>query len=210
MNTFDMTKRHTCSQCDKAFSRKYDLKRHENSVHAQFEDDSNEETDESEDSEIDEDESEMNDSENENDGESSEDEVSGDELEDNLAYQEWYDQAMQATEEKRAEKYEKYINQGMDEDEAKEKAHEKTLWLVKRIFFDNYLTFLSLNFHLKDDDTHQELMAELEEKTDEGVDIDKALKRIMGRYRSKFDNLFDYNEPDDFEAENEDEETEED
>ena len=209
MNTFDMTKRHTCSLCDKAFSRKYDLKRHENSVHAQFEDDSNEETDESEDSEIDEDESEMNDSENENDGESSEDEVSSD-LEDNLAYQEWYDQAMQATEEKRAEKYEKYINQGMDEDEAKEKAHEKTLWLVKRIFFDNYLTFLSLNFHLKDDDTHQELMAELEEKTDEGVDIDKALKRIMGRYRSKFDNLFDYNEPDDFEAENEDEETEED
>lgn len=209
MNTFDMTKRHTCSLCDKAFSRKYDLKRHENTVHAQFEDDSNEETDESEDSEIDEDESEMNDSENENDGESSEDEVSSD-LEDNLAYQEWYDQAMQATEEKRAEKYEKYINQGMDEDEAKEKAHEKTLWLVKRIFFDNYLTFLSLNFHLKDDDTHQELMAELEEKTDEGVDIDKALKRIMGRYRSKFDNLFDYNEPDDFEAENEDEETEED
>ena len=53
-------------------------------------------------------------------------------------------------------------------------------------------------------------MAELEEKTDEGVDIDKALKRIMNRYRSKFDNLFDYNEPDDFEAENEDEETEED
>ena len=76
----------------------------------------------------------MNDSENENDGESSEDEVSSD-LEDNLAYQEWYDQAMQATEEKRAEKYEKYINQGMDEDEAKEKAHEKTLWLVKHIFF---------------------------------------------------------------------------
>ena len=37
---------------------------------------------------------------------------------------------MQATEEKRAEKYEKYISQGMDEEEAKEKAHEKTLWLV--------------------------------------------------------------------------------
>ena len=207
MNTFDMTKRHACSLCDKAFSRKYDLKRHENTVHAQFEDDSNEEIDESEDSEIDEDESEMNDSENENDGESSEDEVSSDDLEDNLAYQEWYDQAMQAAEEKRAEKYEKYINQGMDEDEAKEKTYEKTLWLVKRIFFDNYLTFLSLNFHLKDDDTHQELMAELEEKTDEGVDIDKALKRIMGRYRPKFDNLFHYDVPHEVEAKNEDEET---
>ena len=89
--------------------------------------------------------------------------MSSDELEDNLAYQEWYEQTMQATEEKRLKNMKKYINHGMDEEEAKENAHEKTLWLVKRIFFDNHLTFLSLNFHLKDDDTHQELMAELEE-----------------------------------------------
>ena len=46
----------------------YPLKRHENTVHAQFEA-SNLETDENEDSEIDEDASEMHDSENENDGE---------------------------------------------------------------------------------------------------------------------------------------------
>ena len=90
MNSFDMAKRHACSLCCKAFGRKYDLKRHENTVHAQFED-SNVETDESDDSE-------MNDSESENDGESSEDEMSSDELEDNLAYQEWYEQA---TEEKK-------------------------------------------------------------------------------------------------------------
>ena len=98
----------------------------------------------------------------------------------------------------------------MDKEEAKENAHEKTLWLVKRIFFDYYLSFLSLNYHLKDDDTHQELMAELEEKTDEGMDIDKASKRIIGRYQPKFDNLFNYAESDEDEAENDDEETEED
>ena len=125
------------------------------------------ENDENEDSEIDEDDSEMNDSENKNDGESSEEWVFSHDLEDNLINQEWYEQAMQVTEEKRAEKYEKYINQGMDEEQAKEKAHKKTLWLVKRIFFDYYLSFLSLDFHLKDDDTHQELMAQLEEKMDE-------------------------------------------
>ena len=53
-------------------------------------------------------------------------------------------------------------------------------------------------------------MAELEEKTDEGMNADKALKRIMGRYRPKVDNLFDSDEPDDDESENDDEETEED
>ena len=119
-----MAKRHACSLCYKAFGRKYDLKRPENTVHAQFED-SNMETDESEDSEIDEDDSEMKDSENENDGESTEDEMSSDELEDNLTYQEWYEQAMQATEEKGTEKYEKYINQGMDDEEANEKGSRK-------------------------------------------------------------------------------------
>ena len=44
MNSFDMAKRHACLLCYKAFGRKYDLKRHENTVHAQFED-SNVETD---------------------------------------------------------------------------------------------------------------------------------------------------------------------
>ena len=42
------------------------------------------------------------------------------------------------------------------------------------------------------------------------MDVDKALRRIMGRYRPKFDNLFDYDEPHEVESENDDEETEED
>ena len=33
-------------------------------------------------------------------------------------------------------KYEKYVNGGMSEDQAKEKANRKTLWAVKRIFFN--------------------------------------------------------------------------
>ena len=82
----------------------------------------------------------------------------------------------------------------MNEEEAKEKAHLKTVWAVKRIFFDHYKTFLSLNLHLKDDDTHQDIMAELEEKTDEGMNIGKALKRSMATHRSKFDGLFEYDE----------------
>ena len=103
---------------------------------------------------------------------------------------------MHATEEKRAEKY---ISQGIDEEETKEKAHEKTLWLVKRIFFDYYLTFLSLNFHLKDDDTHQELIGRTWRENGRRHGHRQSIERIMGRYRPKFDNLFDYGEPDEVE-----------
>ena len=217
MNSFDMAKRHACSLCNKTFGRKYDLRRHENTVHDEDEssDEDNDEPkfkkhkedgsdDEMEsdngDSEVDtDDDVEVNDSEDEDD--SSEGEMSSDDLEDNPAYQAWYEQAMQATEEKRAKKYEKYINQNMTEEEAKEKAYLKTLWAVKRIFFDRYTTFLSLNLHLKDDDTHQDIMTELEEKTDEGKNIGKALKRTMAKHRSKFDGLFEYDEHEEDEEE---------
>ena len=45
-------------------------------------------------------------------------------------------------------------------------------------------------------------MAELEEKTDEGMNIVKTLKRSMAKHRSKFDGLFEYDED---EEEDEDE-----
>ena len=222
MNSFDIAKRHACSLCDKTFGRKYDLRRHENMVNG--EDESSDEDNyepkfkkrkedgsddeiksENGDSEVDTDnDAEVNESEDDDDDDSSEEEMSSDDLEDNPAYQAWYEQAMEATEGKRAEKYEKYINQNMNEEEAKEKAHLKTVWAVKRIFFDHYKTFLSLNLHLKDDDTHQDIMAELEEKTDQGMNIGKALKRSMAKHRSKFDGLFEYDE-DEEEDEQEDE-----
>ena len=47
-----MDKRHICSLCDRSFGRKYDLKRHENTTHAEDEN-SNEESEENEDSEVD-------------------------------------------------------------------------------------------------------------------------------------------------------------
>ncbi len=35
----------------------------------------------------------------------------------------------------RNEKFHKYINQGMDEEKAKEKVYMKTLWALERVFF---------------------------------------------------------------------------
>ena len=176
MNTF---KSHECALCDRAFSRKYDLQRHERHVHPKEEEEGEEEdTDDSE----------------------SEDEVSdresssSDELEDNEAYREWYEGAKDATEDMRREKYEKYVEEGMDPEMAREKAYLKTVWAVKRDFFDQYRTFLQSHAHLKDDDVFTEITDDLEEKMEKGVEVDEAVKRTMAKHRSKFDGMFQYDD----------------
>jgi hypothetical protein len=205
VNTVD--KPHACLLCDKSFRRKYDLKRHERNVHVEYE--SKEEEDEE--SEVDDSESEVDGSESdesvEDASESKEDGSSGEEtdMEDNEAYQEWYRQAKEATREIRTDKYDKYISQGMDEDEAKEKASMKTLWAVKHDFFKRYEAFLVPFIHLRDDETHQDIVTALQEKMDKGLKVNKALKRVMAKHQAIFDGLFHEYEEDDWMEVGEDE-----
>ena len=69
--------------------------------------------------------------------EEDDDDQSSSDLEDNTAYQDWLEEAAKTTEEMRTEKYEKYINQGMDEDSTNVKAKRKVLWAVEKHFFNN-------------------------------------------------------------------------
>ena len=126
--------------------------------------------------------------------ESSNENESSSDLEDNTAYQDWLKEAMESTEEMWSGKYEKYVNGGMREDEAKEKANMKTTWAVKKNFFNKYMDFLSSYLHLKDDDTYQEIVEDLEEKMDKGMDVNKALSRVIPKHQSKFDGLFQQDE----------------
>ena len=121
---------------------------------------------------------------------SSDDDTSSDELEDNAAYRDWFKQANDATSDTRKEKYEKYIQEGIDEENAIDKANMKTLWSVKKFFFERYETFMGRYFQLKEDDTYLDMVADIEEKIDKEVQLDKAIKRVMIKYRDKFDPLF--------------------
>ncbi len=121
---------------------------------------------------------------------SDEDEESSSELEDNVAYRDWLDEAKEATDEQWNIKYEKYTNEGMNEDQAKEKADRKIRWAFKRIFFDKYMDFLLSYLHLKDDETHREVLEDIEERVDKGMDVHKALNRVIPRHQAKFKGLF--------------------
>ena len=76
---------------------------------------------------------------------------------------------MQVSEPARTEKYEKYVGTGMVEQLATEKAFERTLWATKSNFFDTYEEFLEATIRLEDDGTHQEIIADIEEKMHRGL-----------------------------------------
>ncbi len=199
MDVISAVKPHACHSCDKGFGRRYNLRRHIDSVHADDSDESEGGTDidhpeehrfkrsrhysETESPEIETDEDEQEDTEEddsesetekENDLSSDEDEPSS-ELEDNIAYLDWLEEGKEATNKQWNEKYEKYTNEGMSEDEAKDKANRKIHWALKRIFFDKYKDFLSSYLHLKDHINHLDIVEELEEKLDKGMDIKTKL-----------------------------------
>ena len=69
------------------------------------------------------------------DSDGSDEEMSSDDLEDNSVYRGWYDDAVEASQQSRTEKFEKYLKDDMPEDRAREKAYARTLWAIKKRFF---------------------------------------------------------------------------
>lgn len=232
MNSLSVIKTHACHLCDRSFVKKYNLRRHIESVHSEEQSTDSEESNSMEysaqshqyepsykmrrvrgshdhdDDESSEEEDLESDKEVEDTDESAdEEEGASSDLEDNSTYQDWLEEAKETNEEMWNSKYEKYINEGLSEHHAKEKANTKTLCTVRRNFFARFKDFLSGYLHLKDDKTCHKVLDDLEEKIEKGVDINKALNRVIAKHESKFAGLFvEDNESDDEEEENEDEE----
>jgi len=134
---------HSCELINKTYTVEDSEQEESESEHSQ--DDGHDEDDDSDqDSETEEqgdddddgggDDDDNDDDNNDDDDESSDKDESSSELEDNVAYQDWLEEAKESTRDKWSEKCEKYVSQGMNEAEAAEKANRKTLWAVKRLF----------------------------------------------------------------------------
>ena len=118
-----------------------------------------------------------------------EDDQSSSDLKDNIAYQDWLAVAKETTGNLWNMKYDKYTSEGMSEDQATEKVNMKTQWAVKRNFFARFKDFLTSYLHLKDDEAYKDVW-DLEEKIEKGLDINKAVNRIMAKHEAKFNALF--------------------
>ena len=88
----------------------------------------------------------------------------------------------------------KNVGEGMWEQWAREKAYERALWAAKSNFFDTYEETLEPTTQLKEDDTHQEITADIgkKKKPHRGSDISKAVKRVLPRHKHQFESLFEY------------------
>ena len=189
-----MSDRYGCSLCDKTYSRKFDMKRHEQYAHPEMDKDADSSDEASEDGSDSSSKSDSDEHGGESDNESEEGSPETQEPEDNQAYQGWLDQAMTATKDLRDEKYQKYILEGMDEEDAKEKAHVKLLWAVRRTFFALYSKFLQESVSLENDDTHQKITSDLEKRVADGKPIRKAVQRVLAKHGPTFEGLFQYQE----------------
>ena len=127
--------RYTCLICGKSYGRMHDMKRHQNMAHSDEMSQRSRSGSESEESERES---------RGKDDEGSDAEMSSDDLEDNSVYLEWYDQALEASQLSRNEKYEKYLNDDMPEGRAREKAYAKTLRAIKKNIFLPFLGCFSL------------------------------------------------------------------
>ena len=67
---------------------------------------------------------------------------------------------------------------------------------MKEPFFDTYEEFLEAIVQLEEDDTHQEIIANIEEKMRRGLDSRKAVKRVLPKHKHHFESLFEYKSDD--------------
>ena len=85
----------------------------------------------------------------------------------------------------RAEKYEQFISDGMEDEQARIRAYEKIVWAIKSKFFDTYSRFLEETVLLNEDETYQDILLDIEDKTERGIDAFKAVKRVLLKHRKK-------------------------
>ena len=79
---------------------------------------------------------------------------------------------------------------------------KRSYGLLKANFFDTYSRFPEETVLLKEDDcTQQDILLDIEDKTEKWVAAFKAVKRVLPKHKQKFESLFQYKEEEDEDSE---------
>lgn len=70
------------------------------------------------------------------------------------------------------------------------------MWAIKSDFVDSFGTFLERVLLIQNDDTYSDIVSDIEGKVQDGMDVRKAVKRVLPQYKHKFQGLFEFDADD--------------
>jgi hypothetical protein len=118
-------------------------------------------------------------------------------VEDNDGYKHLWNLAESWSQDKFNKIYEQYINNGENEDDANEKAEERTRPYKEKNFFDIYRALLEVYwFPLLTNATHRAIVKQINDFRSKGLSLTSAVKRVLKKNRSVFEDLFETEESD--------------
>ena len=131
---------------------------------------------------------------------------SDEDLEDNEAYLKLWKRATLRGEDKYSQMYNKYVSNGENKNDAKQLAEERIEVYDQRNFMELYYELLeSYVFPLSTSYIHQKIMSEVDKMRVKGISLPHALKRVLRKYKPRFQSLFDESGDEDSSDETDDE-----
>jgi hypothetical protein len=88
------------------------------------------------------------------------------------------------------EKYDKCVEDGMDENETCQQSNDDITRFVQKEFYKRYTTYLKLATYLENSDVHEQIVHKIQSLIDEDVNQDTVIKRVLKKRSAYFENLF--------------------
>ncbi|CAG2213573.1 unnamed protein product [Mytilus edulis] len=133
-------------------------------------------------------------------------------IDDNEGYKTLLHEAIDTAKDTWDTKYDKYVKEGMNEEDAIQRSNEKISHIVQRQFFKRYTELLKLIVPLDESKVHSDIVQQIQDIAENDTDYETQIRRILMKKRHQFDELFDddYFEINTDTEDNDDEDDEED
>ncbi|CAG2237956.1 unnamed protein product [Mytilus edulis] len=87
--------------------------------------------------------------------------------------------------------YDKYVKEGMNEEDAIQQSNQKISPLVQRQFFKRYTELLKLIVPLDKSNVHSDIVRQIQDVVENNTDDETQIRRILMKNRHQFNELFD-------------------
>ena len=112
-------------------------------------------------------------------------------IDDNEGYKTILHAAIDTAKDTWDKKYDKYVKEGMNEEDAIQQSNQKISPLVQRQFFKRYTELLKLIVPLDKSNVHSDIVRQIQDVVENNTDDETQIRRILMKNRHQFNELFD-------------------